>query len=296
MAVLGYREVIPRTFEHRIGESPSATRVFIATVDSPTSSSEVIGAIGIQHGSRHPEYSALSCLSYSLDETDRQHVTVSYAYGVRETEEGEEGGGDAPPWLQPDRWTFGTSNASVPCTQYFPENLPGGVDNISHPLVNSAGDAIFGVTRAEPELKITISGSRLEIDLPKYLLYVGAINKEKWAGFLPHTVQCVGFSASPDRLEWQGIVLDYWQINFELIYRPSTHDIFLPQVGWNVIVNGKKQRAWTYIEDNGIRERVPAPHPVALNEQGGFLCGPGQDEAQDWEGGTNTPDDGTSYY
>lgn len=292
MAVLGFREILPRSYEHKLGDSPTAGRVFVATVDEPTNTSAVVGAIGISHGDSHPDHTTLQCDSISAEETDRHHVTVRYGYGVPDPESKDQNP-EQPPWIQPDRWAFGTTNSQVACTQYYPRGLGDG--NQAVPLVNTAGDGIFGQTRAEAELKITISGSRLRLDLSKIKRYVNTINKTEWCGFPKHTVQCVGVSASPARIEFQGAVLDYWDISVELLYRSTTHNLPLPNVGWNVIVDGKKQRAWTYVIDEGVREKVPTPHPVSLNSNGGFLCGPSQDGAGDWQGGTTNGDGQTGY-
>ena len=148
---------------------------------------------------------------------------------------------------------------------------------------------------AEGELKITITGSRLQLNLKEIKKYVNSINDREWNGFAKHTVQCVAVAASPQRLEWQGQVLDYWQINVELVYRSSTHNLKLPNVGWRVKVDGKLQRAWTYVEEDGERAKVPSPHPVSLNMVGGFLCGPDGDDDRDAGGGTPN-DTETNYY
>lgn len=291
MAVLSYREVVPRTYEHKLGGSPTASCVWMATVDEPTSTSEVLAAIGIAHGATHPDHSSLVCTSISANESDRHHVTVTYSYELPDENKDPENPND-PPWLQPDQWSFSTTNASVACTEHYP--MPN--FNATAPLTNTAGDAIFGVARAEAELKITITGSRLQLDLNQVKKYVNTVNKTPWAGFPKWTVQCVGVSAQPERLAYEDAAVDYWKINIELIYRSSSHNIFLPNVGWNVIVNGKKERAWIYIEEGGERKKVPSPHPVPLNLAGGFLCGQDQANAADWDGGTSYEDDGTSYF
>ena len=294
MAVLGSREILPRTFEHRLGDSPTASRVFAATLDSPTAHGEILAHIGIQLGASHPEHINLICDSISVDETDRQHATVSYTYGIPDPDENPENDPNNPPWLQADSWSFSTSNASVACSSHF---LTGANNpNIEAPLTNTAGDAIFGISKAEGELKISITGARLTFNLPQVRKYVNSINDREWAGFPKHTVQCVAVSASPDRLEWNGLVQNYWRIAVELVYRPGTHNIALPNVGWNVIVNNKKERAWVYITENGQRAKVAAPHPVALNADGFFLCGPAQDQAANWDANTNWADDGIQYY
>lgn len=296
MAVLGFREILPRTFDHRLGGQPTAGRVFVATVDSPTITSAVISAIGIQHGDNHPDHSTLSCDGISAEENDRHHVTVTYSYGIPDAEDNPDGDPSQPPWLQPDVWTFSSSNASVACTEHYPFDNPVGQRNMSMPLTNTAGDAIFGISKAEAELKITITTSRLRLNLASLKQYVNTINNADWAGFPKHTVQFVGFSASPDSTDWNGELVRFWRLSVDLIYRSSTHNLFLPNVGWNVIVDGKKQRAWTYVEEDGQRAKVATPHPVALNEAGGFLCGPGQDGAPNYEGDTSAPDDGTDYF
>ena len=49
MAVISYREVIPRTASHKFGESPTAERKYIVTVDEPTPTQTLINAVGIFH-------------------------------------------------------------------------------------------------------------------------------------------------------------------------------------------------------------------------------------------------------
>lgn len=284
MAVLSWREVLPRTYEHKIGGSPTATRNFIATVDSPTPHEDILATVGVRVGALHPEHQGLTCDSLSIDEPDRHHASISASYAVPEPGQNEDP--EQPPWIQPDVWTFSTSSGSVACTYHYP-TAGNNVD--TKPLANAAGELITGITRPETEIKITISGARESVSLAELNRLANTINKSTWLGFPAHTVMCTGVSASPASLEFQGQVLKYWQQNIELIYRPSSHDLFLPNVGWHVIVNGKKERAWTYITVDGVREKVPSPQQVSLNLAGGFLCGPEQDGAQDPDGGTYVP-------
>lgn len=281
MAVLSHREVLPRTYDHKLGGSPTATRNFVATLDEPTAHNDILAAVGIELGALHPEHIVLTCDSISIDETDRHHATVSCTYALPEIDDP-----DQPPWLEADQWTFSTSSGSIACTYHYPF----ADDNQrTHDLTNAAEDFITGITRPETELKITISGARQFVSLPNLNRIANTINKAEWLGFPKHTVLCSGVGATPAKLEFQGQVLNYWQIHVELIYRPSSHDLFLPNVGWNVIVNGKKERAWTYITVDGVREKVPAPEKVSLNLAGGFLCGQEQDEAADPHGSTYVP-------
>jgi len=67
MAVINYREVLPRTFSHRFGESPTAQIKVVATLDGPTNTQDVLNAIGIFHGAVHPEYAYLLCTNGDLN-------------------------------------------------------------------------------------------------------------------------------------------------------------------------------------------------------------------------------------
>lgn len=271
MAVLGHREVLPRTYEHKLGGQPTGSRTFIATVDEPTPSQVVLDAIGITHNSIHPEHSFLECDGFSVDEIDRHHVQCSYTYSLKQT---EIQGGELPPWLEPDQWAFSTGSGSAALTEYY-DVKPAGVDwlGASGPLMNTAGDVITGLTYSVAEAKITISSSRLTFDLNRVDTLTNAINEEQWLVFGYHEVQCTGISASPERLVWREQVVNYWRINTELNYRRDGYDLFLPNVGWNVIVAGKRRRAWTFVDEDGVRVRVPSPEKVSLNFAGGPLCG-----------------------
>ena len=135
MAVINFREILPRTFSHKFGESPTATRVVNATLDGATNTQDVLNAIGIFHGALHPEYPYLVCTNGSVTETDAFHAEVTYTYEVPQegTDEFQPN-----PLSRPDVWTFSTGGAEVPCLYYYAGN---GIA----PLINSAGDFIEDV-------------------------------------------------------------------------------------------------------------------------------------------------------
>lgn len=282
MAVTSYREVVPRTFQHKFGSTPTATLQYVATVDGPTGHGEVLAAIGIQHNSTHPEYSNLECDDISIDETDRHHVTVTYAY-IQRPGEGTEGGivGGA------DKWAFSTSNTSVAATEYYE------IVNIEaagrKPLANRANDAYEGLSRAEPEIRATITGTRWTFPLGIAGQVAGTINSAPFAGFAKHTWQCVGISGTPD-LTVVGDpaspeVKDYWNITVELVYRRGTHNLFLPHVGLNYLEGGvqnKKKRCW--IVDSETGERVASPGALPLDANGDLKqIGAGPYPPEVWE-------------
>lgn len=295
MAVLAYREVIPRTFSHRFGESPTAERKFVVTVDEPTDTQTIINAVGIFHGDLHPEYLYLRCLDAQFTETDRQHVEGTYRYEVPKQENLEPN-----PLARPDVWSFSAGGAQVPALFYYDG------DGLA-PLVNSAGDFIDGVTATIAELRATISGNRTTFDYGRAASITNCINNATYLGGAPFTWLCTGISGQQQTEVVNGQEIRYWAITAELIYRENTHLLFLPDVGYSYIATsetsdtatssgegaassdppltlttqsgvtverkkarttgGVKKRAWVYAGDNSS-EKQDSPQPVALNTDG----------------------------
>jgi hypothetical protein len=300
MAVIGFREILPRTFSHRFGESPTATRVFNATLDGPTATQTILDAIGIAHGSVHPEYEYLLCTNGDLNETDRFHAEVTYTYEVPQvgTEDYE-----PSPLARPDVWSFSTGGAQVPCLYYY-------AGNQIAPLVNSAGDFFEGVTYPESEVRATISGNRATFDYGLASQVTNCLNNATYLGGAPYTWLCTGISGQQQVEVVNGVQVKYWSFQTELVYRASTHLLFLPDVGFNYLAvseenddpvvagegaasgdpavsvpnttpqagvslitgrtarqaGGVRKRAW--VIDPESKEKVPSANPVALNTNG----------------------------
>ena len=111
MPVTAYREVIPRTFSHRFGESPTAEIKYHLTTDGPVTTQEALNTVGIFHGTPHPEYGYLLCNEGALTELDRFHVEVTYSYSVPAIGTQDS---DPNPLARADIWSFSTGGAAVP--------------------------------------------------------------------------------------------------------------------------------------------------------------------------------------
>lgn len=157
MAVVSWREILPRTFSHSFGSSAECERNFALTLDGPTATQECLDAVGVKFGDSHPEYSRLYCLSGDLTETDFYHAELSVGYGIVDPNApnsagggsgggslggggaltnggggaggggggGGDGGGtgdngDGPilnPLARPDVWNFSSSTVEIPCSE-----------------------------------------------------------------------------------------------------------------------------------------------------------------------------------
>lgn len=262
MGVLAVNEVLPRGYSHQFGGSPTASMVFVVTLDGTTTQQTVINAIGYTLGTPHPEFSFLECSGIEVTETDKFHAEVSLSFFVRPEDVSEPG---SVPWALPDVWSFSTGTGQAACTEYYPTDKN---NALTAALVNKANDPYEGLTKAEPELRATISGYRERFPADFAVRLTGAVNDSVFLGGLPRTWQCAGISGTPERQSFGTRILDFWQITVELIYRKSTHNFFLPNAGLNYLVNGAasaKRRCWV-IGDDG--DKVPSAGPMALAENG----------------------------
>jgi hypothetical protein len=269
MAVLSFREVMPRTFQQRFGESPTAERKFAVTLDEPTPTVQIINAVGILFGSQHPEFPYLRMLDGSVNETDRQHAEITYRYELPQQQDL-----NPSPLGRPDVWSFSTGGSTVPALFYFHGN---GNDDV-RPLVTAAGDFYEGLTATEAEVRASISGNRANIDLVLISNITNAINGSPYLGGPAFTWQCSGISANQAAEVVNDVEIRYWQITAELVFRRSGWVMQLPHVGWHYIEGNKKRRVWAWNEDGS--EKVDAAAPQPLTENGGLKY-PGADGVPD---------------
>jgi hypothetical protein len=260
MAVLSFREVVPRTFTHRFGESPTAEIKYHATTDGPTNTQIVLSTIGIFHGASHPEYLYLRCTEGSLNELDRFHVEVTYSYEV--PAQGTEGS-NPNPLARADVWSFSTGGAAIPALAYYDGSGNGNIK----PLVNSAFDFIEGAMTEEAELRATISGNRAIFPVGIAAQVTNAVNSDAFLGAAAYQWKCQGISGQQQVEVVDGAEIKYWSVSVELAYRQSGWRLMLPDVGWNYIEAGKKERAYV-LDPEDKSTKLPSANVVALNANG----------------------------
>lgn len=258
MAVIAWREVLPRTFSHRFGESPSAETKVIVTVDEPTPTQTVINAVGVAHGASHPEYSFLRMLDASLSEIDRQHVEITYRYELPRQQDLEPN-----PLARPDVWSFSTGGSQVPALVYY----DGSGNNNRKPLQNSAKDYVWeGLTVSEAEVRASISSNRSQFPLAMAAAVTNAVNASSYLNGAAHTWFCSGISGQQASEVVNGVEIRYWQISVELVYRASGHSLALPDVGFHYLAGGSRKRAM--VKDEATGESIPSSSPLPLTSSG----------------------------
>lgn len=269
MAVISYREVLPRTLQHRFGESPTAETRWIATVDAPGQHQAVIDAIGIVHGSQHPEYPFLRMLEASVTEPDRHHVEVTYRYEVPQQPDFQPN-----PLARPDVWQFSTQASQVPFLFYY----HGTANNDIRPLVNAAGDFIEGLTVNAPEVRATISGNRASFPLSVAAELTNSINNAPYLGGPAYSWLCNGISGQQTVEVVNDVEIKYWQVSVELTYRRGGYVEQIPHVGFHFLENNFKKRV--YVREDGTGDKISASAPQPLNESGGLKYPDGEGDGR----------------
>ena len=259
MAVIGYREVLPRTASHKFGEAPTAERKYIVTVDEPTPTQTVFNAVGIVHAASHPEFPYLRMLDTSLTESDRHHVEITYKYELPQQEDL-----DPNPLARPDVWSFSTGGSQVPALTYY----HGSGNNDIRPLQNTAKEYVEGLTTLEAEVRASIAGNRAAFPLANAAAVTNCVNASAYLGGAPYTWQCAGISGQAATEVVNDVELRYWQITVELVYRRSGWNLLIPNVGWNYLEGGEIKRAW--VRDPETSEKIASGTPRALNAAGGL--------------------------
>lgn len=268
MAVTAFREVSGRTLSHRFGEAPTAERRFVVTLDNTAhSAAEVISALGIVHGSPHPEFPFLTMTEGTMTEGTPSpfHSEVIFRYELLRPD-----ARDPNPLARPDIWSFSTGGAAVPALFYFDGTT-------LKPLVNAAGDPFEGITTEEAECRATITANRPSFPLDLAVAVTNTINANPYLGAPKHHWKCVGISGQQQVEMVNDAEAVYWQITSELVYRQTGWNLQLPHVGWNYKDGSQKRRAWVRDPDDP-NTRVPSVNPVALTSTGALK---GENETPD---------------
>jgi len=261
MSVLAFREVLPRTFTHRFGESPTAERKFVVTTTEPVAHQLLLNTVGIFHGATHPEFSYLRCTEGSVTEPDRQHAEITYRYEVPNVGTQDY---QPNPLARRDVWSFSVSSAAVPALYYY----HGSSNSDIRPLVNAAGDYIEGLQAVEGEIKATITGNRPTFPLSVAGSVTNSINSAPYLGGAAYTWLCQGISAQQQLEVVNDVEVKYWSVSVELVYRSSTWVIKIPHVGWHYVTGGSKTKCWVYQGEGSEKEKVDASAPQPLTEAG----------------------------
>lgn len=260
---------LARTFENEIGSTGgTARRRWVCslsdntlTAGGPPDITTILAATaGAAWGAYHPVHTLLQLRKISVNERfedDPYKLEVIGEYGLVASYE------LIHPTARAAVWSFESQPGEIPALAYYDVNASFPPDK---PLTNSAFDFFPGLTTQESMVRIKIQQNFATV--PD--LWLGAQNHLNNAAFLGcgiDTVKVAAVEATYTTEELNNTLVSYYASTASLLYRQSSHNLLIPDVGFNFIDGGQKRRGMVFDFQNG--EWLPSPNPIALNGSGG---------------------------
>jgi hypothetical protein len=184
-----------------------------------------------------------------------------------------------PQLLTPEffqRWSIQTTSVTEPALGWETLAETNGKPQVGggqKTAQNSAGDPVDGLEEDTSLLRMTYTNTRVlapnfdALDGYVNTCNIGFFNIAPGGNKADYTVRCVGYNADFDAKN------QVWSVSVEFLYKPNNWSIEYYDIGFNQIVNGKRQA----ILDNAGN---PVSKPVPLNGNGQVepFSGTGNDE------------------
>jgi hypothetical protein len=91
-----------------------------------------------------------------------------------------------------------------------------------------------------------------------------AVNSGTFLFGTAHQWQCSGITGSQASEVVNGLVVNYWQVGAELVFRASGHNLLLPHVGWHYLSSSVKYPV-SVQDTDGTFIRASTPQPLNSN-------------------------------
>lgn len=256
---------LARTNIYEVGKRRQLERKWVVTLGdntlsgTPFQENEIAGEIEL--GKTHPTYPdyRIRKITYTEGyEGSPYHVLVKAEYDLIYARE------RTSPTAREAVWSAESSPGEVPALSYYDGNT-------LKALTNSAGDYFPGLITHEALVGLTYEKNYASF--PGSL--VGSqnyVNSDVFAGCGVHTLKVVSVTVNAVAEEFNNAPVRYWKAVAKIQYRQSSHNLLLPDVGWNFLDNGQRYRAMVFDFQN--EEWIPSPGPVALDGFGGIAQTP----------------------
>lgn len=124
------------------------------------------------------------------------------------------------------------------------------------PPLNSAGDPVDGLEEDTALLRLTFTNTNVvSPNFPLLFTYLNTCNQTAFLGAQPYQLRVTGYGADFDQKN------QVWTVSVEFTFNPADWKIRYYDVGYNEIVDGKRQAV---LDKSGN----PVSKPVALNADG----------------------------
>lgn len=267
---------LARTFEDEIRTGGVARRRWVcnlsddtltaATPGPPAFATILAATTGSAWGAAHPEHSAFGLRKVIVNERyedDPYKIEVVGEYGFVLAEDVK------APDLRAAVWSFESQPGEVAALAYYASAADGLPDA---PLTNSAYDYFPGLTRDESMVRIRIQKNFLSYP-SAWLLLQNHVNSSDFLGCPADTVKVAGIEATYTVEVIGNTGYAYYATTANLLYRQSSHNLLLPDVGFNFIDSATNQKRRAMVFDFRNNEWVASPNPVGLDGNGAQTLG-----------------------
>lgn len=265
MAIVSSKELF-RTSTFELGRVYELAREWVCVlsdnvIQNPVTELQVIQHLGVDAGAPHPSLPRYKLRKIAITEghgDSPYHIHVRAEYGVVLASE------LLSPELRAPEWEFDSEPGEVPAFTYY----DGTGNGTLRPLTNSAFDYFQGLVTQESLIVARVTQNFLTMAAGPngWLLAQNCVNNATYLGLPPHAWKVAKVTVTPASEEFAGGVKRFWKCVAELHYRQSRHNYQLPDVGFNFLDGGQKQRCMVFDFQND--EWIPSPNPVGLNGSG----------------------------
>lgn len=269
---------LARTFENELRVGGVAKRRWVCNLSDdtlaaggPPGISDILNATcGGTWGVAHPIHTAFGLRKITVNERfeeDPYKLEVVGEYGIVNAEDA------LTPTARAAVWSFESQAGEVPALFYYHPGGAGSGNGTTRPLTNSAFDYFPGLTTDESMVRVKIQKNfaTLAAGPLAWLAVQNFVNSSTYLGCAPHTIKVAAVEVQYSIEEFQGTKIAYWAATASLLYRQSSHNLLLPDVGFNFIFDGQKRRAMVFDFQNA--EWVASSNPVGLDGTGGQTLG-----------------------
>jgi len=259
---------LARTFENEVRVGGVAKRRWVCmlsdnalTAGGPPDITTILNATcGGTWGVAHPIHTALGLRKLAVNERFEDNpyaLEVIGEYGLIKADD------VVTPTSRASVWSFESKPGEVPALFYYDGST-------QRPLTNSAFDYFPGLTTEETLVQIKVSKNFSSVP-SSWLSVQNYVNNATFLGCPQDTVKVAGVDVQYAAEEFNNTLIQFYAATATLAYRQSSHNLLLPDVGFNFIDGTQKRRAMVFDFQNA--EWVASPNPVGLDGSGGLTLG-----------------------
>ena len=259
---------LARTFENEVRVGGVAKRRWVCmlsdnalTAGGPPDITTILNATcGGTWGVAHPIHTALGLRKLAVNERFEDNpyaLEVVGEYGLIKADD------VVTPTSRASVWSFESKPGEVPALFYYDGST-------QRPLTNSAFDYFPGLTTEETLVQIKVSKNFSSVP-SSWLSVQNYVNNATFLGCPQDTVKVAGVDVQYAAEEFNNTLIQFYAATATLAYRQSSHNLLLPDVGFNFIDGTQKRRAMVFDFQNA--EWVASPNPVGLDGSGGLTLG-----------------------